>query len=38
MGVAPYFGLTGAPRAKKSPFDYHNAGQLSRNFCKMQAL
>jgi hypothetical protein len=32
------FILTEAPRAKKSPFDYHNAEKLSRNFCKFQVL
>jgi len=30
--------LTEAPRAKKSSFDYHNAGKLSRNFCKIKGV
>ena len=38
MGVAHYFILTGASYAKKSSFDYHNAGKLSRKFCKIKGV
>jgi hypothetical protein len=38
LGRIHKFIVTGAPRSKKYPFDYHNAGKLSRNICKIKVV